>query len=260
MEGLFLLFCIIVFMFIIGPVILYFNKMPWTFSNFVQFLYPLGLITIFWALAFNSFIAIAISLLGFVFAGLYPIYEDKQVERKAKAARVDVQMLNHEKRQAFLRDIMVPCLVIDSNIWMDHAFESFFIELKAFCQTSRYQLIMLGPQFDEIDNIKARSSYNKDQNKAARVAISRIEDFQKSGVLRIDSVKLNSAPGSYADPVIIKVLLASCMKGEKSVFITNDKTLRIRVREILSARSEAAWAVVEGESIFELFPLWTPEY
>lgn len=167
-----------------------------------------------------------------------------------------IEAQNRKRRQATeaLREAhnwLTPCLIIDSNVWMDSNFGAFFAVLKVVCERRSHQLRLMGQQLDEITNVKDRVEYTNPRSKAARLAIARIEELQKAGLLSIDSVSVRSNPSAYADPIILQSLKASVADGVPCTLISNDVELRIRVREHLSKLPPSTWTILEGEKLLE---------
>jgi hypothetical protein len=149
---------------------------------------------------------------------------------------------------ADVRRLLTPCLIIDSNIWMTQAYDAFFETMTYVCRESQYTISLLCPQFDEIANLKNSTQFGTEKSRAARLAIGRIEDFQKSGILTIKDISINAKPGSYADPIILRLLSAEASKGTACTFISDDKELRIRVRAHLQGKN-AKCEVIEMEHL-----------
>jgi len=137
-------------------------------------------------------------------------------------------------------------LIIDSNIWMEPKYDDFFETLKQACKNSNYKMELLGVQFDEIVNIKKRTDYGKGKNKRARIAISRIENFQNEGILNISKITLDSKSYAYADPYIVKIIIEKAKNGHKCIFLSEDKELKVRVRQFLTNKIEDKnWEIID---------------
>ncbi|AHF93944.1 hypothetical protein OPIT5_01230 [Opitutaceae bacterium TAV5] len=150
------------------------------------------------------------------------------------------------------------CFIIDSNIWMNEDYDSFFVFLKEWCENCKHSIVLFGEQFDEISNIKKGTVYREDRNRRSRLAINRIEYFQKLSLLNITPISMDAKIGAYADPVIVKIITSEARKGNQCTFISDDKELRIRVREHLKMYAKNKWNIVEIEDTladFELFDI-----
>ncbi|MDR2114799.1 MAG: hypothetical protein LBP87_00300, partial [Planctomycetaceae bacterium] len=139
------------------------------------------------------------------------------------------------KRERLISFINVPCFVIDSNIWMNENYDALFSAIRSVLQQHSQQLVLYGVQFDEICNVKKKTGKDggigNERNRRARLAINRVEQFQKMGLLRIEPVTIDAKIGAYADPMIVKLLVNAAKKNKETCFISDDKELRIRVRE-----------------------------
>lgn len=142
-----------------------------------------------------------------------------------------------------------PCLIIDSNIWMNEEYNSFFFMLSLVCHKNQYRMSLYGPQFDEISNIKRATQFGDERNKRARLAMSRIEEFQKHNMLRIEPVTVDAQKRAYADPLLVKLITNQARKGIKCTFVSDDKELRIRVRQHLVDYASTNWEIVEVAKI-----------
>jgi hypothetical protein len=132
---------------------------------------------------------------------------------------------------------------------MNEEYDLFFRVLGRCVREASTQLVLYGPQFDEICNIKLKSRYGDDRNQRARLAINRIEDFQKGDLLRIEPVTIDPNRSAYADPMIVKLLVADAKRVDRVCFISDDKELRIRVREHLRAVAPDRFAIIEGPEL-----------
>lgn len=166
-----------------------------------------------------------------------------EAERRRDVVRKADELLNAA------REYLTPCLVIDSNIWMNEAYDAVFLTLNVLCKQMSYKLVLFGVQFDEISNIKKATNYGDERNKRSRIAINRIESLQKEGLLTIQPISLDAERGAYADPLLVKILSTESRKGVKCTFISDDKELRIRVREHLTNCAQAEWNVIEIDTL-----------
>jgi hypothetical protein len=167
-----------------------------------------------------------------LYAWLSDLFSDPKKKRKiAEAARTKL-----------FDALMSENLIIDSNIWMNEGYSSFFLVLEALLENSGKPVVLLGPQFDEICNIKFKSPNAKDKRKAkrTRLAIKRIENLQKKGLLQISPISIERKREAYADPVILQLLVAIGMQPRSVSFVSDDKELRIRARELLRAGKASA--------------------
>ena len=147
--------------------------------------------------------------------------------------------------------IKTPFLLIDSNIWMNTGYDSFFKLLREKLKKNANILSLFGAQLDEMCNVKKGSDFGTNDNIAARCAINRIEKFQKENLLQIKSVTLDSKKGAYADPLIIDILFKLLNEGKNPTFISDDMELRIRVRE-KAKEYEGKIGIFEGEPLLKL--------
>jgi len=191
--------------------------------------------------------------------------EQIERERQEKAEKLERERLeeaekeqqNLEKRTVFFAkrflpyfiNILTECLVIDSNIWMNDKYDNFFDVLRYVCKEQDYKMKLFGPQFDEIVNIKKKTEYGEEKNKRSRIAINRIEKYQKENLLDITPVSIDAKHDAYADPLIVKFLKSEVGKGVESTFISNDIELRIRVRQHLKDINDTNWKIVEMDDV-----------
>jgi len=170
-------------------------------------------------------------------------------EAKAKIQLIDKLRLDANTSIKDFENYLQQFLVIDSNIWMNENYDSFFLLLGVACNNQNCKLILYGPQFDEISNIKKNSTFGKGKNKSARIAINRIEEFQKNNRLKIEPVTIDAQRGAYADPMLVKLITKKSREGHQCTFISDDIELRVRIRQHLVDHSKATWEIVELASI-----------
>jgi hypothetical protein len=149
------------------------------------------------------------------------------------------------------------CLIIDSNIWMNSA-----PEYKKFMSIFRYLLRRFkvhykfyGPQFEEIINIKKRTSFDDPRNRRSRVAISRIDELSKENLLSITPINFEFKHPGHVDPLLVKLLLMSATKGESVTLVSNDNELRVRAREKLKEHGINNYGVFKMNDIMVYFDI-----
>ena len=170
------------------------------------------------------------------------IDESKEVINAATKALQDTEV-DLEKK------LIAEYLLIDSNIWMDEDYTKFFGFLLNLLKKNKIGLEMPNIQFDEIVNIKKKTTFGQPKNAKARIALSRIEDFQKERCLKIVPLQLESKPGAYADPELLKILIHLGKKYQSLVFISNDKELRIRARQFVDTECETNFIALGDSDI-----------
>jgi hypothetical protein len=159
--------------------------------------------------------------------------------------------INKTTYEYFSKYILNEHIIIDSNIWMNRAYDVFFVTLEKQLLNAGRVIELFGPQFDEICNIKKRTSFGGGQNSSARCAIGRIEDFQLKEILKIRPLSIDAKQGAYADPLIIKILLEHTNNDESAVLVTDDIELRIRTREFISEKRNLC-AILSGKELIEM--------
>lgn len=175
------------------------------------------------------------------------------VKKKAAKSR-QIKEDSNKIRNIFSHDILCECLVVDSNIWMNEDYDSFFIALEDSLRKNNEIIKLYGPQFDEICNIKTKYKYGSDKSRRARLAIARIDAFQVANLLTITPITIQSDKNAYADPLILRLLITAAKSNEKICFITDDKELRIRAREVcrLSSSKKNNINIIDIDDILPL--------
>ena len=151
-----------------------------------------------------------------------------------------------KKFRSALQKALAEFNIVDSSAFMecDKSHDKFFDALQAYCLANRVRLQLLGIQFEEIQKIKKQHSFHHPKSRRARCAMKRIEQLQCAGVLEIAQMRLEPPRSAYADPAILRALLAMSDKGLRCCLIANDRELRIRIREI-SRKSVTAVGTVD---------------
>lgn len=181
-------------------------------------------------------------------------------ERQKRRVRHEYEQADFQNRQAqvehnkkwlayFADNILVECLVIDSNIWMNEKYDMFFKALKIAAQKMKFKIALPGAQFDEICNIKRRTGYGEPNNQRARLAITRIEQALKEDWLRINSISIDSDKTAYADPVLVKIIRSAVKAGQRVCFLSDDVELRIRIRAQMADLKPEKWNIIEMQTI-----------
>ena len=179
-------------------------------------------------------------------------------ERKLAQERFQAQQLSQanetlETYGNIFDKIFARRILFDSNIWMNGDYDVLFTESFISIKKMHSQIMMPGIQLDEIENLKNSSDESKKY--AARCALKRVELAQQKGILALHGVGVGAKKYAYADPEFIKYLLFEASQLPEcagSVFVTDDRALRIRVKAVVKERLEKEVLVLSGEEIFEL--------
>ena len=171
-------------------------------------------------------------------------------ERKEEAQRLELarKEMRSKKAAEYLQEAteyLSPCLIIDSNIWMNERYQPFFHAMAIVFKRASYKLTLFGEQFDGIANIKKSTRHGDHPNRCARLALRTIEQFQTLGLLTIQGITIESKRGSNPASLFVQILAAEARKGIRCTFISDNEELRIRVREQFIKLAEADCAIVE---------------
>jgi len=142
-------------------------------------------------------------------------------------------------------------ILVDSNIWMQKEYESFFESLEWIMKKYSSTIKMSSVQFDEIINLK-NLPYENPKSRLARCALTRIEHFQNIDLIEIIPMQFEAKKNAYADPDIIKILLDSSSKHPIMTLVTDDRELRIRTNQIIKDKSESDFKSIIGKELQEL--------
>lgn len=120
---------------------------------------------------------------------------------------------------------------------MNASLDEFFTRLSRELSRSSRQLVLFGPQFDEICNIKDRKPFASQKGRLARLALARIERMQMVGLLDVQAIDFETDKSAFADPKIVMLVSDLTKAGKDVFFVSDDRELRIRVRQFTSRNS-----------------------
>ena len=174
--------------------------------------------------------------------------EGRQREREGRQREREEERIIHENNSKQFESELISIIkghsvIIDSNLWMDYDFESFFGGLLTILNKYEYILNLCAAQLYEIHNIKTKPKYSGQGNKANK-AIKRIEKYQVEKVLKINSISCREDKKAYADPAILEYLISEYPKNGGITLITNDKTLRVRARQVFEDKGFSNYNVL----------------
>jgi hypothetical protein len=184
------------------------------------------------------------------------LMEDVERLEKEEQEKERLRILTRNKNMIleinsyFEKYVLKDSIIIDSNIWMNPDYKNFFITLREQLKSNNNKIVLYGPQFDEICNIKKRTHFGNEVNFRARLAITRIEESQLNERLIIKPLTIDAVRGAYADPVIITMILKLLDNNENVVLISDDKELRIRMRG-LAENKKYNCVVIPGNDLME---------
>jgi hypothetical protein len=178
-----------------------------------------------------------------------PDSKDKEVEsQKLHLIKRDELRRNAQTALDFLlQEVFVRGLVIDSNVWMTEKYEDFFNVLcwlgkQGYGAKPSRRLTLPRVQFDEICLKKLNTEYGTLANKAARIALSRIEHLQVEKLLLVQAGC--EARQEHGDPALLVIMSSMAADGTLIRFISEDVELRIRAREILGKYPSPQWKLL----------------
>lgn len=178
--------------------------------------------------------------------------QKKQEQERADKLRMEKALSGRDNAIVLLTDLIrAPVLILDSNIWMNPGYDSFFSALGDLLRQKSGILIIYGPQFDEICNVKRKSPYGSNQNRSARCSLNRIELLQSAGLLQIEPLTIDADVGVYADPLIVKLIVKHTSQGTAVSFVSDDMELRIRVRG-LAGKGPGTLSIIQGRDFLPL--------
>lgn len=227
---------------ILAFLVLGYKVVSWLAGLWSFLLGLLGVVLALGIVAVLAFVAYA------VIAHMIEVFDRKQLV----AARERESFLKSQEAVTFMEEHLAPCLVIDSNIWMNDDYDSFFTLVEDCLQARGGRLKLPGVQLDEITRIKTGSEYGTPRSRAARLAFSRIEHLQKKGLLEVDSISKDASCRAYADPEIIDILTRASSEGVECALVTDDVELRVRVRQHLGNHGKAAWKIMDTAKMLDL--------
>src|SRR5690606_11832445 len=100
-----------------------------------------------------------------------------------------------------------------------------------------------------ITNLKRSKKFGSPQNARARIAINRIELLQTSGRLQITGVLDNARRDAYADPWLVRLVVRAVDENRAVVLLSDDRELRVRLRQRLQDRNAENWEIVGLDEI-----------
>ena len=175
--------------------------------------------------------------------------QEARVKALAEASR------NDRKRaclQYVAEHLLVDCLIIDTNIWMNDEYGCFFYVLEEACREKQgYKLILDAEQFDEICNLGKSTEYGAERSQRARLAVERIEQLQKKGLLTIPSARFDAKRVTCGDPLAVQLVDAAAKEGKTVALVSDDRDLRIKVRKYIYKSGRGKIGVVNIESIIK---------
>ena len=185
--------------------------------------------------------------------------KDAEVSENARLeirARALAEASRKDRKRACLHyvteHLLVDYLIIDSNIWMNDEYGSFFYVLEEACHGKNgYRIVLDGEQFNEICNFSKNSEFGAEINQRARLALERIQQFQTKGFLTIATIVHEEKLSANGASRVFLQIDAATKAGKRISLVTDDRDLRIQVRKYLYESENAKIGVVNIESIIQ---------
>lgn len=178
--------------------------------------------------------------------------EKKRQDDALKAEEKELKVLSSvkgiEEFEQSWEKRLTSLIIVDSNIWMQQDYNSFFRNLERVMTRFSSTIKMSSIQFDEIVNLKDLP-YANPKSKLARCALARIEAFQKTGLIEIIPMKFEANKYAYADPDIIKFLVDSSREYSVMTLVSDDRELRIRTNQIVKDKSRTDFLSITGQDL-----------
>ena len=135
------------------------------------------------------------------------------------------------------------CLILDSNAWMQEEYSSLFKALIIVMKQLNRKFFVCREQFDEIYKIREESKYGSIKNQKARMAMSRLEQFQECDLLDLQQISLYPRMRTHADNALLNTLRENVAAGRSIAMITDDRPLRMVARQHVPVRAKHRVAI-----------------
>jgi len=112
------------------------------------------------------------------------------------AFRIYSEIFRETNPKFKMRKMLANKVVFDNNIWMDKSYDKLFDNIKYLCKKEKFSVVLFKIQLEEIANIRNKAKVeDSPEFQMADLAIKRIEDYQKSKILKIeDKLEKKEAP------------------------------------------------------------------
>lgn len=137
-------------------------------------------------------------------------------------------------------------VIVDSNVWMEPRYDPLFRTLEDLLRRKNHKITMGPLQYEEIYSLQKRHSIDSRKGKDARQALTRIEKFQKAGLLSLPNMSTHPNSTAFADPEILTFVETAARQNRASLVISDDKDLRIRAQALGGERAHVVAAKTFG--------------
>ncbi len=189
-------------------------------------------------------------------AMLYYKFEETQAWIKSQSMR----RKKIPMKVMMLENVFRGFLMIDTTVWLNEDADMFFHALLHCMKQHHNKVYLCTAQLNEIEKKKSITDYNTRINRQSRKALRRIEVLQSAGCLDIGSMKIDDSSKTYADPEILKVIKFMDSRDERTVLITSDRTLRIRVRQVNDNKCKVQHDVMEMNELSMFYKAYIDYY
>lgn len=172
----------------------------------------------------------------------------RELAAKIRQTKEKERQTHYLKIQKYINTITSKCLLIDSNIWMNEKYDILLKVIYSYCKRNHSSILIPCHQLDELDRLT--HSDVEEKRILARKALKTIEYFQLNGIIKTAGVQARMQfDSSYADPSFIEFFLKELQINgfSESVFLTDDRALRIRLNAMTIQQHKCLIKVFTGE-------------
>lgn len=174
----------------------------------------------------------------------------RELAEKVRQTKEKERQTHYLKIQKYINTITSKYLLIDSNIWMNEKYDILLKVIYSYCKRNHSSILIPCPQLDELDRLT--HSEVEEKRILARNALKRIEYFQLNGIIKTAGVQARMQfDSSYADPSFIEFFLKELQINgfSESVFLTDDRALRVRLNAMTIQQHNCLIKVFTGEEL-----------
>jgi hypothetical protein len=185
------------------------------------------ILVVIFSIGFQPFLILLLLIPFLYLAGMYR----SRNPGKGKVRR-DARSLEKTVFKPLLQDV----LVIDTPVWCNDNYASFFNALSIVLATNNKKLLLFDKQRDEIMISEEKTDAADDQTAKAYVTKQLIKQFSDKNLITLEPMDVSDEHDITYEPLPIKLLICAAKKSRNVTFLSDNRELIARARTVLKSR------------------------
>ena len=177
---------------------------------------------------FSPYLLVLLLLPVFYLTGMYRAFTSS-----ARKVKRDAWSLE----KTFLKDLLRDAAVIDSTVWQNENYGSFFEALSILLAAAGKKIILYDCQYQELTGAENRADAGEDLQQKTAHAQTLIEQFRARDLITRETADISSLEaGAAAGPATVQALILAARTSRNVTLVSDNRGLIAQARKAMKQR------------------------